>query len=260
MRRLVLLATVAVAGLALAATVAFAANTYLVQASVTPSGKGSKAKPNPVGVKFNYQVNDSAGGKPAAVKTYKIEFYGVKSNGKRFPACSTAKIQAAQSGADCPAGSKVGSGQVQSKVYQDADPNDPGQDCLKQLAVYNSGENLATLVLTGPGDQCIGVAQPFIIPAKFVAGGAGGAEALSFDVPPTVLHPLSGLTVVVRNVTSTISRKRKTITNRKTRKKRTYGYFESTGCLGSSRPIKVTFTPENGEPGSASTTSRCTAK
>jgi hypothetical protein len=194
MRRLVLLATVAVAGLALAATVAFAANTYLVQASVTPSGKGTKAKPNPVGVKFNYQVNDSAGGKPAAVKTYKIEFYGVKSNGKRFPACSTAKIQAAQSGADCPAGSKVGSGQVQSKVYQDADPNDPGQDCLKQLAVYNSGENLATLVLTGPGDQCIGVAQPFIIPAKFVAGGAGGAEALSFDVPPTVLHPLSDLT------------------------------------------------------------------
>jgi len=261
MRRVALLTTLAVAGIAiLAAAVAYAANTYAVQASVVPTGKGSKAKPNPTGVKFNYQVNGPAGAQPDAVKTYKIEFYGVRTNGGKFPACTFQKISQDQSGANCPAGSKVGSGTLQSVVYQTGNPADPNSfPCNKSLAVYNSGENKATLLITGPGDQCAGVSQPFIIDASFVKS-SGGGEALQFTVPPTILHPIPQFTVAVKNVTSTISRKRKTVTSKKTKKKRTYGYFESIACLGSSRPIKVTFTEESGAVGSASTTSRCTAK
>src|SRR4051795_929024 len=89
-------------------------NTYAVQSSVTPTGKGSKKKPNPVGVKFNYQVNEAGGKQPAAVKTYKIDFYGVRTNGKRFPKCTFQQITQAQSGAECPAGSKIGAGNIQS--------------------------------------------------------------------------------------------------------------------------------------------------
>src|SRR3954466_16020894 len=85
-------------------------NTYAVQAAVTPTGKGNKKKPNPVGVKFNYQVNEAAGLQPAAAKTYKIDFYGLKTNGRRFPTCTFQQISQAQGGADCPAGSKVGTG------------------------------------------------------------------------------------------------------------------------------------------------------
>ena len=42
-------------------------NTYSVTASVSPSKKGSKAKPLPVGVKFNYKVDEATGKQPSAV-------------------------------------------------------------------------------------------------------------------------------------------------------------------------------------------------
>src|SRR4051795_5875041 len=233
-------------------------NTYAVQAAVTPTGKGSKKKANPVGVKFNYQVNEASGQQPAAVKTYKIDFYGVRTNGKRFPKCTFDQINKAQGGADCPAGSKVGTGNIQSTVYTTGNPSDPNAfNCVKALSVYNAGQGKAVLLLTGPGDQCAGVSQPFIIDASYVAG-AGGGSALQFDVPPSVLHPIPQLTVAVRNVTSTIKRLRKTVGSGK--KKRTYGYYESIGCLGASRPVKVTFTQEDGKSASASTTSRCSSK
>jgi hypothetical protein len=250
-----LVTVLAVAGIAYAQA---QNNTYGVQASATPSGKGSKTKPNPVGVKFNYQVNEAAGLQPAAVKTYKIDFYGVRTNGARFPKCTFAQITQAQSGADCPAGSQVGSGTVSSTVYTTGNPSDPNAfPCVKSLAVYNSGAGKAVLLLTGPGDQCAGVSQPFIIDAKYVTG-AGGGSSLQFDVPPTVLHPIPQLTVAVRNVTSSITRLRKSAGSGK--KKRTYGYYESVSCLGSTRPVKVTFTQEDGKVGSAATTARCSKK
>jgi hypothetical protein len=250
-----LITVLAVAGIAYAQA---QNNTYAVQASATPTGKGSKKKPNPVGVKFNYQVNEASGLQPAAVKTYKIDFYGIKTNGARFPKCTFQQISQAQSGDNCPAGSKIGSGSIQSTVYTTGNPSDANAfNCVKSLAVYNSGAGKAVLLLTGPGDQCAGVAQPFIIDAKYVSG-AGGGSALQFDVPDTVLHPIPQLTVAVRNVTSSISRVRKTVGSGK--KKRVYGYYESVACLGAKRPVKVTFTQEDGKTGSASTTARCTAK
>jgi hypothetical protein len=250
-----LVTVLAVAGIAYAQA---QNNTYAVQATVTPTGKGTKKKPNPVGVKFNYQVNEAAGLQPAAVKTYKIDFYGVKTNGARFPKCTFQQISQAQSGDNCPAGSQVGSGNIQSTVYTTGNPSDPNSfPCAKSLAVYNSGAGKAVLLLTGPGDQCAGVSQPFIIDAKYVSG-SGGGSALQFDVPPTVLHPIPQLTVAVRSVTSSIKKLRKTVGSGK--KKRTYGYYESVGCLGSSRPVKVTFTQEDGKVGSASTTSKCSKK
>src|SRR4051795_2802008 len=233
-------------------------NTYKVQASATPSAKGSKKKPNPVGVKFNYQVNEASGLQPAAVKTYKIDFYGIKTNGSRFPKCTFQQISQAQSGDDCPAGSQVGSGNLQSTVYTTGNPSDPNAfNCVKSLAVFNAGKGKAVLLLTGPGDQCAGVSQPFIIDAKYVSG-AGGGSALQFDVPPTVLHPIAQLTVAVRNVTSSIKRVRKTVGSGK--KKRTYGYYESVGCLGAKRPVKVTFTQEDGKSDSASNNATCSKK
>jgi len=253
MRKVAALIAALVAVLAVAA-VAYAQaqnNTYKVQASITPTKKGSKKKPTPVSVKFNYTVDEASGLQPAAVKTYKIEFYGVRNRGGTFPKCTFQQISQAQGGDNCPAGSKIGSGVVQSTVYTTGNPSDPNSfPCTKQLAVYNSGENKGVLLLSGPGNQCAGVSQPFIIDASYKPG-AGGGEALEFTVPPTVLHPIPQLTVAVRNVQSTIKLMRKTV------KKKKIGVYESVGCLGSSRPVKVTFTQEDGKTGSASTTSRC---
>jgi len=66
-----------------------------------------------------------------------------------------------------------------------------------------------------------------------------------------VLHPIAGLTVAVRSVQSTITRK--TVT----RKGKKVGYYESVKCSGSKRPVVVTFTPESGATATASTSLRC---
>src|SRR5947199_411065 len=100
---------------------AFAAqvNTYSVTASTSPTRAGTKAKPVPVSIKFNYQVGEQSGQEPAAVKRYKISFYGIRSvNGALFKKCSAAKIAAAgNDDSGCPKGSQVGSGTVASHVY-----------------------------------------------------------------------------------------------------------------------------------------------
>src|SRR3954447_24144326 len=107
------------------AAVAFAqqVNKYSVTAGVTPNAKGSKAKPVPVGVKFNYAIKEAAGLKPAPVKTYKIAFTGLRTNGAFFATCTSSKITAAgNNDSACPAKAKVGTGSIDSYVYQTADP------------------------------------------------------------------------------------------------------------------------------------------
>src|ERR1051325_7587574 len=97
MRRVV--AVVAALSVVLVVTaIAFAAqvNTYSVTASTSPTRAGSKAKPVPVSIKFNYTVGEQSGHEPSAVKRYKISFYGIRSvNGALFKVCTAAKIAAA---------------------------------------------------------------------------------------------------------------------------------------------------------------------
>jgi hypothetical protein len=254
MRKVAVLVVVA-ATVLVGAVVAFGqqTNKYTVTGSVSPTKKGSKAKPQPVKVKFAYQVSEATGKPPAAVKTYKIDVYGVRSNSRVAPTCASSKFSSG-SDATCPAGARIGSGQVQSVVYQTSNPQSQGAiQCTKQLRVYNSGPNKAVLYLFGPGSQCGGVGQSFVIPAKYVRG-SGGGTALTFTVPPNVLHPVAGLTVSVISTQSTIQ-----ITTKKIKGVR-HGYYESIACQGSRRPIKVTFTTEAGQVSSASSSSPCSAK
>ena len=106
--------------------VAFAqqTNQYSVDASVTPNPKGSKAKPVPVGVKFNYSITEASGMQPAPVKTYKIAFNGLRTNGALFPTCTSSKITGAgNADTGCPKKALVGTGTIDSYVYQTADPS-----------------------------------------------------------------------------------------------------------------------------------------
>lgn len=235
------------------AAVAFAqqVNTYSVTASTSPAKAGSKKKPVPVSVKFNYTVGEKSGQEPAAVKRYKISFYGIRSvNGALFPKCTAAQIATAgNSDAGCPKGALVGTGKIHSEVYNSNNPSPNGAlVCDKDLHLYNAGKGKITLFLTGPASTCQaapGGQPPFT--GTYVSG-EGGGTALQFDTPPNLLHPVAGLTVAVKNVTSTI--KRKTVTKKGVKK----GYYESVSCKGKTRPVVVTFTPESGAPATASAT------
>src|SRR5689334_4627619 len=213
MRRVAMLVVAVVSVLALTA-VAIAQttqeNTYQVQGSVTPKNKpGSKKKPVPVGVKFHYTVGEKNGLQPSAIDKYTISFYGVRSvNGDKFPKCTADQInQAGNSDTGCPKGSLVGTGTIDNFVYADSDPsgNTGGFKCAKKLNVYNSGKGKGALFVYGDPNACGGVGALPAFPISFVKSDGGGT-ALQFTVPKTVLHPIAGLSVAVRSVSSTIKK------------------------------------------------------
>lgn len=247
----------ALMALFLVAAVAFAqsqSNTYAVGGLVT-GGKGSKAKPVPAGVAFNYQVGEASGGRPSPVKRYKIDLYGVRAvNGSKFPSCSAASMNAAKSDRGCAKGSLVGTGAIQNAAGATTNIQDKSIPCNVTVKVYNSGTKKGALFIsgspagTGASKCAVPIAQA--IPVKYVTG-SGGGTALQFDVPAGLLHPIPGVDNAVVNVKSTIRK----LTVKKSGK--TYGYYESVGCKGSTRPIKVTFTAENGQTRSASKNTKC---
>ena len=259
MRRVLMLVVAGVSVLALTA-VAIAQttqeNTYSVDGAVTPKGKpGTKKKPVPVAVKFHYTVGEKNGLQPSAIDRYKISFYGVRAvNGDKFPKCTADQIsQAGNSDAGCPKGSLVGTGTIDNFVYADSDPSGQqgGFKCTKKLNIYNSGKGKGALFVYGDPNQCGGVGALPAFPISYVKGDGGGT-ALQFDVPKTVLHPIAGLSVAVREVTSNIKKQ----TVKKSGK--VYAYYESVKCSGKARPIKVTFHTEAGQTSDASdATSKC---
>jgi len=191
-------------------------NTYSVQAKV------SKAN----AVTFNYSVGEKTGLKPAAVSRYTIAFSGLKTNGAKFKTCQASQMMG--SDVDCNKAALLGKGTLQAYVYSDSDPTGAtGFDCKQTLHVWNAGKDKAVLFIGSDGSQCGGVGNLPPIPAKFVKAGNG--QALQFDVPKTVLHPVPGMTVGVTKVGSTISKK---------------GFFTATA---KKHPVSVTFVTEAGQ-------------
>jgi hypothetical protein len=237
------------------AAVAYAqgsANQYTVQGDVSPARSASKAKPLPVQLKFGFQVKSATGGRPAPIKTYSIGFYGGRSNGGPFPKCTAAQINAAQSDQGCPKGSRVGTGKVINVAGSATDPNDTSIPCNLNLTIYNSGVNRAALYLEGtPPDCVIGIHQA--LDAKFVSAFGGKGQALQFDVPANLLHPISGLDNAQSDITSTIDKITKKAHGR------TEGYFEiNQKCPSNHKaPVEVTFTTEDGNSQKASDEITC---
>jgi hypothetical protein len=257
LRKLTLLAVASIAVLAFAA-VAYAAqvNTYTVDGQTSPAKPGAKKKPVPIGLNFDYTVGEQAGGRPSPVQRYTIGFYGMQSNGGLFPKCTAAQINATQSDTGCPKGSAVGSGVVINAAGSTADPADKTIACNLNLTVYNSGQGKAALFLKG-GPTIIVQGKPCVISinqaidAKYVSAFGGKGQALQFNVPANLLHPIGGVDNAVTQVQSTI--KKLTVKS----KGKTRGYYESIACKGKMRPISVDFLTEAGQTSSAAHDARC---
>jgi hypothetical protein len=239
---------VSLAVVSIAALLAFAAVALAQENVYTTSGKiaggGSKKKPKPVGVIFNYTVGEKSGNLSSPVKTYKIHFDGLKFNTKMVANgkyCTAASINAAVSAGSkdpgCSAKTKVGSGSVKALVGTAGQPTDPNQKCNLDLDIYAGGPKSLALYLHGDPPNCIAsIGQA--IDARLTTDATGGA--LTFDVPQVLLHPVEGLDVGVTSVASNI----------KKIGKGTKGLFTSVGCKGT-RKVKVTFTAETGAVGTA---------
>jgi hypothetical protein len=237
--RKVSLAVAAAAALLVFAAVAMAQTNIYSTTGKIASG-GTKAKPKPVAVKFDYAIKEASGNLASPVTTYKIHFDGLKGDGSQAKAtCAASKINNAQPISDsvCPSGSLVGTGTVKALVGTAGQPTDPNSKCDLNLKVYAGGKKSLALYLSGQPPQCIAqIGQA--IDAKLSTDATGGS--LTFSVPAGLLHPVAGLDVAVTSVSSSI----------KKIGKGTKGVFVSTGCKGT-RKVKVTFTAETGETGTA---------
>jgi len=250
-----------ITAVALVAILAFTAvalaaqtNKYGVTAKTSPTNAGTKKKPAPLGLNFDYTVDEVAGQRPALVTSYKIHFGGLAVNTDLFKTCAAADITANQSDADCPPDSLVGIGNVENAAGSTTNPADRSVACHLDLKIYNSGKNKAALFLKGgpnaanPAKACpLTIAEA--IPAKFVKDSKG--TALVFTVNAHLLNPAPGVDNAVIQVASSIKKKIKTVKGVK------HGFFESTGgCTGGKRTVTVTFTTAAGN-GVQSATTPC---
>ena len=252
MRKYWVIGTAAMLVLALAA-VAIAqtavTNTYDVDGKTVPSVKGSKKKPKPIGIEFDYSVGEAENRRPDPVKKYSIRFAGTQVNTQVAPTCSKATLD--NEGIDgCKAKSIVGTGYIENETGNRSDPNDKSVSCNARLWVVNQGDRKANIYVSGnpqaadPREKCA-IALAAAIPAQFVR--RGNETALEFEVPESLTHPLPTLSNAVKRVESNIKKitKRVKVGGKKKKKKR--GYFEAIGgCKNRARLITVVFTPEEG--------------
>jgi hypothetical protein len=236
--RKVSIVVAAVAAMLCVTAVALAStNQYAVTGSIAKGG--TKKKPVAVGVKFNYTIRTDDGNLSNPVKTYKIHFQGLKSDPKSVAGgkyCTAASINAAASDSGCSSKTHVGTGEVKAFVGAAGGPVDPSNKCNLKLDIYAGGPKSLALYLHGQSPDCIAsISQA--IDAKLTTDSTGGA--LTFTVPPTLLHPVQGLDSGITQVTSTIKKIGKG--------KKALFYSDGTGCkAGKSREIRVTFTDETG--------------
>jgi hypothetical protein len=235
LRKVSLVVAALAAMLSLSAVALAGTNIYGVTGKIASGG--TKKKPKAVGVTFNYTIKADDGTLSNPVKTYKIHFQGLKTDPKSVAKgkyCKAATINAAASDAGCPAATHVGSGLVKALVGVAGTPIDPSAKCDLKLDIYAGGPKSLALYLHGTPPDCIAsISQA--IDAKLSTDATGGA--LTFTVPPTLLHPVTGLDAGITSVSSTI---KKIGTGKKA-----LFYSDSTGCKGT-RKIEVTFTDEAG--------------
>ena len=243
MRKVSIVVAALAAMLCLTAVALASTNQYGVTGSIAKGG--TKKKPVAVGVKFNYTIRTDDGNLSNPVKTYKIHFQGLKSDPKSVAKgkyCTVASINAASSDSGCSSKTKVGSGEVDAFVGSAGQPIDPGAQCNLGLTIYAGGPRSLALYLHGDPTSTPKCIAPIsqAIDARLSTDSTGGA--LTFTVPPGLLHPVAGLDSGITKVTSTIKKIGKG--------KKALFYSDGTGCRGR-RQIQVTFTAESGESGTA---------
>jgi hypothetical protein len=237
LRKVSIVVAAVAAMLCLAAVALAGTNQYSVTGKIASGG--TKKAPKAVAVNFDYQIKTDDGTLSNPVKTYKIHFGGLKAspkyvaNGKY---CSAATINNASSDAGCSSKTHVGTGSVKAFVGAAGTAIDPSAKCNLKLDIYAGSAKSLTLYLHGQSPDCIAsISQA--IDAKLTTDSTGGA--LTFTVPPVLLHPVTGLDSGITQVTSSIRSFGKG--------KKALFYSDGTGCKkGSSRQVQVTFTDESG--------------
>jgi hypothetical protein len=250
LRRLVVIAT-ALAVLTAAAS-AFAAggfNTYTATVKGKPNKAGSRSAPAALAFTETYVASGTNGNRTAPLINIHSKIYGLKNNGKGFPTCSLAKIQAAKSDTVCPKGSMVATGFIKALLGPTSDQSSSNPTvlpCDPLLHAYNGGPGKVVyfFVDVAPDHTCAGgaITTGFVGPFQGSIKNVGKNLVINTPIPSYVSFPLSGVEGSLTNETLHWLK-----VTRKVHGK-TVAYTASVGCKHGKRPYSHTFTAElNGQ-------------
>jgi hypothetical protein len=244
LKRIVLIVTAA--AMLIAAAAAFAAtssvNTYKATYSFNPSKAGSAKKPVKTSFKQNIQVTPGTAGNRAGVLSKIVTtIYGLKVDGKDFPTCSAAKIQAASNDTGCPKGALVATGAIKALVGPSSNPatTAPGtQACNPLLHVWNAGQGKLTFFFVdgpaGTAHACFsgGITTGKVGPWKATYKQSGKNLVVTVPIPASVDYPLTG----------TVGSLSSEILNWKGQSSKGHTSIASVACKGNKRPFSTTLT------------------
>jgi hypothetical protein len=234
-----LAALCALAGVAYAST---ALNNYSAKIAFSSSKPGSAAKPVPLSYTETLTANNPDSSKVAApLVDIKTTIYGMTSNLKDFKTCSEATIEKGPKyNANCPKGSEVASGFVNSELGGPTLAKSAAVACNPDLAIYNGGGNKEFYFFTAPSPRsCNGLTTGATLPYVGTVAKSGKNLVINVPLPPDVSTKVANIpdeygSLIKESI-------RVTALSTKVHGKTVYSQ-QSVACSGSKRPYSVAFT------------------
>lgn len=260
MRRIALIA-VAV-GMLVAAGAAYAAtqlNTYKATLKFTSKAAGTAKKPAPMGFTQDIKASGTNGNRTAVLLNITTTIYGLKADGKGFPTCSVAQINAAHNDTVCPKKAAMASGYITAVLGPSSNfsASAPGTAaCDPALDVWNAGQGkLSFFFVDTPTHQCLGGAlSTGSTPAWQATYKQKGKNlVVNVPIPQAVDFPLPGL---AGSLESEHLVWKKTTTKVKGK---SVAAIASTACKGKKRPYSTTLKATMPGHGTQTTTVKGTA-
>jgi hypothetical protein len=215
------------------AIVAYAAtSTDVTSLTAKASSGGTLKAPKPVSATFKFESHGPNNSRPANPQELDFLFAGVRNNSAKFPVCTSAQMEQAQSDSVCKKGSLIATGTLTAQLGPTGDKNS-NANCAKTMNVYNSGSGKASFFNHGDASECAGVG--YLPPIAMFWKKVGKSTMLRLPVPENIQQPLPGIEGGFTSFSLTF--KKLTIT--KGGKK--IGFLESVGC-GSAKTRTFTFT------------------
>jgi hypothetical protein len=224
----------AVAGAGIAHATATDPSGDTLTATSTVSKGGTPKKPKNVSGKYVFDVNGPTGQRANTATELDSSWVGLKENSTKFPVCTAAMIDAAQSDSVCPKGSAIGQGSLVAILGAEADKTQQ-LTCTTNITFYNEGNHKFNVFghLADDPSKCLGLT--YLAPPVGTWKRSGNTLQGLLPIPENIRMPLPGITGYFQHTEVTFSSA--TVQSGK----KQIAFLQSVGC-GKAKKRAFTFT------------------
>ena len=239
-KKLGILAAFALLGLIAANVVgaqsAYAPATHTATSKASKNKAGTKKKPAPFVGTWHYDVKGEFDRRAPKPENWTWKWNNVAVNQKGIPVCTAEEIDAAQSDADCPKGSLIGTGNFAALLGPTTDPGTSIGCTGKTLRFYNGAKGKMVWFIVGPPEGCAGLV--YLAPFEVNLSTKKGTTSFSLDFPSNIVEPLPGIEGGLSFIDAKYVKKVKA-------GKKKLNYMQSTKCKGN-RQFSMAVTDSEG--------------